>query len=241
MALAILWSATVAAQAQVGDDDTTAIDDQPHITMLGSASFEVVPDIAEISLGVTTERAGASEASEANAKVAQAIVATAKAQGIDPKDIQTQSVTLSQVFDDIHDASGRYTGRKPRGFSASDTIRIRVRALDHAGALAQSLIEKGANRFDGISFSIEHPQPIMDRLLAEAVRDAKRQATIAATALGSSLGPVLLIERPQAARGEPLYASRMKAMPMAAPPPIPVEAGTQTLQTDITVTWALRP
>jgi uncharacterized protein YggE len=181
--VAILFSGA-AGHAQQADDDNNAIDDRPHITIVGTASVQVAPDLAEISLGVTTERPDAVEASAENARIAQAILDAAKAQGVAARDIHTQAVTLTQVFDEIHDANGHVTGRKPRGFSAENTIAIRVRALDKAGALAQSLIGKGATQFNGISFSVDHPEAVRDRLLGDAVRDAKRKAGIAAEALG---------------------------------------------------------
>jgi uncharacterized protein YggE len=235
--------ASSAARAQDDEGGTTALDDTPHITITGTASTEVVPDIAEISLGVSTERPRAADAANETARIAHDIVEAAKAQGVESRDIRTQSVTLTQVFDTVTDSNGRYTGRKPRGFSASNIIVLRVRALDKAGALAQSLIDKGATQFNGISFSVEHPERVMDTLLASAVRDAKRQAEIAVGAAGVKLGRVLLIERPEAKGGGPVFRSRAVPMAMAAPAaaPMPVEAGTQTLSNEMTVTWAVEP
>jgi uncharacterized protein len=228
------------AAAQQGDDDTNAIDDTPHLTIIGTAHSEVVPDLAQISLGVTTERPSAVDASAETARIATAIVDAAKAQGVEARDMQTQAILLNQVYDDLHDNNGHYIGRRPRGFSASVTVAIRTRALDKAGALAQSLIEKGATSFNGIGFSVEHPEPIQDRLLAEAVRDARHKAELSVGALGIKLGRVLLIEKPQAPGGAPFATySRMTAMPAPASPAIPVQAGTQTMEADTAVTWAL--
>lgn len=238
---AILFAA-VPAFAQDDEAGATALDDIPHITIIGTASVEVVPDIAEISLGVSTEKPRAVDAANETARIAHDIVEAAKAQGVESRDIRTQSVTLAQTFDNVNDSNGHYTGRKPRGFSASNVIVLRVRALDKAGALAQSLIDKGATQFNGISFAVEHPERVMDTLLASAVRDAKRQAEIVAEAAGVKLGRVLLIEKPEAKDG---VVMRSKAMSMALPPPsaasMPVEAGTETLRNDMQVTWAVEP
>jgi uncharacterized protein YggE len=232
-----------AAHAQDDDSGGTALDDIPHITITGEASTEEVPDIAEISLGVSTEKPRAVDAANETARIAHDLVEAAKAQGVESRDIRTQSVTLVQTFDNVNDANGHYIGRKPRGFSASNVIVLRVRALDKAGALAQSLIDKGATQLNGISFSVEHPERVMDTLLASAVRNAKRQAEIAAGAAGVKLGRVLLIERPEAKTGGPLVrtAAPHLAMTGAAAASMPVEAGTQTLRTEMAVTWAVEP
>ena len=238
VALVVPALTAIPARAQDGDD-SNAIDDTPHITIVGTARAEVAPNLATITLGIVTSLPTARAASEANAKAAQAVIAAAKAQGIGSADIATQSVTLTQTFDEQHDEAGRFTGRKPSGYEATNTLAVRVRDLAKVGALAQSLIESGANRFDGIGFSVEHPEPVLDRLAADAVRNARRQAQLAADAAGVKLGRVLLIEHPGIDRpAQPvLYAARMKT----AAPAIPVEAGTSELEASMEVTWAIEP
>ncbi len=238
LALALVVAAGT-ARAQ-DDDDTPSLDDTPRITVGGSATTEVAPDLATITLGVTGHAPTAKAAAETNATAAQKIVAEAKAEGIDPADIATRSVTLAQTYEDQQDAHGRVTGRTPSGFDASDTIAIRVRDLAKAGPLAQALIDKGANAFDGIAFSVEHPQPILDRLAGEAVANAKRQAATMAQAAGVKLGRVLVIERTSAAPPFGAHAFAPMAMTrVAAPAPMPVEAGRQALTADVTVSWAI--
>ena len=239
LSLAFLVATTAGGRAQ-DDDDTTAIDDTPHITLVDTATRDVAPDLAVITLGVSSRKPTAKAAADATAASAQGLVDAAKAQGVAGADIQTQSVTLAQAFEDEHDAQGRTSGRKPAGFDASNTIAIRVRDLGKAGVLAQSLIDAGATSFDGIVFTIEHPQQILDALAAEAVANARRQAQMVAQAAGVKLGRVLLIERPGLApRPAPMLASPMARMATAAPKAMPVEAGTQGLGAEMEVTWAI--
>ncbi len=94
----------------------------PSITTNGVASTEVVPDIATISLGVDTERPKAADAARDNALAAQAIVGEIKAQGIEARDIKTLSVTLSPVYDEVHDANGYVTKRTLRGYIAQQFL-----------------------------------------------------------------------------------------------------------------------
>ena len=235
--LAMLFALAAPVMAQDSpDDETNAIDDTPHITIVGTAHAEVTPDLATVTLGVVTEKPSARDAAEANARIAQAVIAAAKAQGVGPADLATQSVALTQTFDDMQDASGRFTGRKPRGFQASVSLVIRLRDLAKAGTFVQALIEAGANRFDGIGFSVEHPEPILERLSAEAVGAARREAQGVADAAGVKLGPVLLIERPTTMSGPAPVFARMK---VAAAPAMPIEAGSGDLTSAMEVTWAI--
>ncbi len=240
LALALVVAAAGVARAQ-DDEDTPSLDDTPRITVAGSATTEVAPDLATITLGVTNHKPTAKAAADATATAAQAIVDEAKAEGVKPADIATQTLTLAQTFEDQQDAHGHFIGRKATGFDASNTVAIRIRDLAKAGTLAQALIDKGANTFDGIAFSIEHPQPILDKLAGEAVANAKRQAEIMAQAAGVKLGHVLVIERAGAA---PPFRARAYAAPMAmarvaAPASMPVEAGSQALSAEVSVSWAI--
>src|ERR1700736_1472535 len=83
----------------------------PSISTNGAASTEVVPDIATISLGVDTEMPNAADAVRDNARAAEAIVGEIKAQGIEAKDIQTLSVTLSPDYDEVTDVNDRVNKR----------------------------------------------------------------------------------------------------------------------------------
>ncbi len=233
LAVLLLLSSPALAQQ---DDDLNAIDDTPHFTMVGRASEQVRPDLATISVNVKAERPTPVEASAEAARVAAAVIAAAKAQGVEARDIQTGAATLAPVFDEIRDGSGHVTGQRPRGFSAGGTITVKVRALDKAGAIAQGLVEGGASELRGIDFSLENSAPVEDRLVADAVRDAQRKAGLATAALGVKLGRVLLVERPEAPAGG--TGPRVRRM---AAPAIPAEPGTRTLSREMEVTWSLEP
>ena len=211
----------------------------PSITTNGIASTEVVPDIATISLAVDTERPNAADAARDNARAAQAIVGEIKAQGIEAKDIKTLSVTLSPVYDEVRDANGNVTKRTLRGYAAHNSVSVRVRDIEKAGVLAGHLLDKGANRFDGIAFDYTQKEAKYDALRGDAVRDALRKANSYVSGLGLKLGRVLEIVTqapyPVAAGMSPkmLAASNREA---AA---VPIEPGSEVLRIEVQVTWEL--
>ena len=203
------------AHAQV----LTSKDTVPTVLTRGVASVEVVPDIAIISLGVDTERPKAADAARANARAAQAIVGEIKAQGIEAKDIKTLSVTLSPVYDEVQvevqNPNGNVVQRGPgdraviaigparqatkkelRGYIAHNSVSVRIRDIAKAGVLAGQLLDKGANRFEGIAFDYSQKETKYNVLLGDAVRDALRRANSYANGLGLKLGRVLEIAAP---------------------------------------------
>jgi uncharacterized protein YggE len=212
----------------------------PSITTTGTASAEVVPNIATISLGVETERPTAAEAANENARAAQAIIAEIKAQGIDPRDVKTVSVTLSPVYDDTREANGRVTKQTLRGYAARNDLSVRVRQIEKAGALARLWIEKGANSFTGIEYDYDQKEPKYDALRGEAVRDALRKANSYVNGLGVKLGRVLEIAAPSYQGGGAAQAAPLaRAVPHEAAIAIPIEPGVETLRTEVQVTWEL--
>ncbi|WP_026596028.1 SIMPL domain-containing protein [Methyloferula stellata] len=241
LSLACLVMLPIAAHAQ----DVPLRDQLPHITTTGSAHANVMPDLAIISFAVVTERPTASAASSDNAAAAQAVVGEVKAQGIDPKDIRTVSVTLSPVYDESRDASGHLVKRTLRAYSARNGLEVRVHAIDKAGALARQLIEKGANNFGGISFEVEHPEPKLRSLQTEATKDALARAQSYVDALGLKLGRVIEIAPPGEGTPYPAAPRAKFAAAMPAPPEagaaaaIPIEPGFETLATSVSVTWEL--
>jgi uncharacterized protein YggE len=209
----------------------------PSITTTGSASVEVEPNIATITLGVVTERPTAAEAASENARAAQALTSEIKAKGIDAKDVRTLAVTLSPVYDETLDANGRLIKRKLRGYSARNDLSIRVRQIASAGALARQLIDKGANSFDGVAFDYEPKEDKYDVLRTAAVRDALRKATSYVGGLGLKLGRVLEISSPSphAFASAPMAKSVQGDSAIA----IPIEPGVEILRTDVQVSWEL--
>ena len=211
------------------------VDSVPHITVVGQAHVEVVPDLVTLSLAVVTERPKAAAAATANAEAAQTVIDTVKAEGIGSKDIQTSEVSLTPVYDSVSDAEGRGTGQKLRGYQARNAVTIRVQAISRAGALAARLIDVGANEFQGISYSTSHEDEIYAQLNDAAMRDALRRAKAYLPAAGVGLGRVLEIT-PSDQGG---IAPRVFAKAMAPMADVPVEPGTLSYDSEVRVTWQL--
>ncbi len=233
-------SVSFTADAQTHPATCALQDVVPSVTTTGTASVEVVPDVATIRLGVVTERPKAADAARENAAAAQAVVAEIKAQGVDAKDLETRSVALTPVYDETRDGDGRATKRVLRGYSARNELAVRVRQIGKVGDLVARWIDKGANRLEAISFDVEQKDVKVEALRVEAVRDALRKAQSYVSGLGIRLGRVLSIAPPSSgyAPAPPSVALARAAAP-DGPVAVPVEPGVQTLRTEVEVTWEL--
>ncbi len=217
----------------------------PHITTSGHASADVVPDEAIISLGVKSENASASIASDEMARTASALVAELKAQSVEPKDIKTTGTQLTVVYDDERDQVGRLTRHSPHGYEAKESFDIRVRDATKAGKLAQAMIQKGANIFTGIRFIYSKEREKQRELQSAAMRDALVEAQSFTDPLGLKLGRVIQIgEDPGSGSGNEADLPSRRSPPAVAGKTvstmaIPVEPGVETIAASISVTWEL--
>lgn len=238
----------LAAFAAVAASSATRVDAQefptlkdalPSITTTGEARVDVVPNIAIIALGVETERPNAADAASENAKATQAVVNDVKAQGIDPRDIRTLGLTLMPVYDETTDPNGRVAKKTLRGYQARNDLRIKIRQIEKAGALAQQWIQKGANSFGGVEFDYDQKDAKYDALRGDAVRDALRKATSFTNGLGIRLGRVIEIAAPGGSPRPFAEAPMMARAARSDAVAIPLDPGVQTLRVEVQVSWEL--
>lgn len=215
-ALALPFSAPVFAEALV--------------IVTGEATVEATPDMATISLGVTTEGQTAAEAMAANSKALQAVIERLQAAGIEDRDLQTSNLSLNPNW------VGYDSGSTPKiaGYVASNMLNVRVRALDGLGAVLDASIADGANTLNGISFELAQPRPAQDEARKAAVADARARATLLVEAAGGKLGKIVSITE-NSGYGSPMPMFKSDA----AAAPVPVASGQIGLTASVTVSFEI--
>jgi uncharacterized protein YggE len=97
-----------------------------------------------------------------------------------------------------------------------------------------------SNRVSGIAFELSDPEGAYHEALQEAIERARREAEVAAGALGEALGPPIQVSTGGFSVPRPEYGYRMAAAgpqpEMAAPP---VEAGELEVQASVSITYRL--
>ncbi len=201
------------------------------ITVTGEGTVQVTPDMATISLGVTTDGASAAEAMAANSKALQAVIDRLKSAGIEDRDLQTSNLSLNPNW------VGYEAGQTPKiaGYVASNMLSVRVRALDTLGTVLDASITDGANTLNGITFDLAAPRPAQDEARKAAVADAKARAELLTTAAGVKLGKITAISE-SAGYGAPMPMFRDEAKAAA---PVPVASGQIGMTASVTVTYEI--
>ena len=204
--------------------------DTALITVTGEASVVVQPDIATLSLGVTTQGTTATEAMAANTAALTVVLERLRAAGITERDLQTSNLSLNPNW------VGYDTGApKISGYTASNQLTVRVRALATLGAVLDAAITDGANTLNGLTFELSNPRPKMDEARRAAVADATARATLLVEAAGAKLGRVQSIsEGGGFMNPTPMYRQEV------ASAPVPVAAGEIGVNATVTMVFEIK-
>lgn len=206
----------------------------PTLAANGTGEIHVVPDIAIVTLGVTSRGGTASEALAANSTALAAAIGELKGAGIAEKDIGTSGLSVSPVYDNRPDRPGADTTPPPIvGYEVSNSVTATIRDIAASGAILDKVVTAGANRISGISFDIADRQAATDAALKAAVADARRKGALLADAAGVRLGRMLTITANENGGFQPVFAR----MEMKAAAPVPVMPGEQTVSATASIVW----
>ncbi len=204
----------------------------PTLTVTGQGEVFAAPDMATITLGVTTTATEARAAMDETNAAAARIIAALKAAGVERRDIQTRNLELRPDWSDPD--PGRDDAPRIDGFVASNTLSIRVRRMDALGSVLDTVLDQGANTFQGLGFGLQDPQGHADQARREAVAEAMRKARLYADAAGLTLGPVLSLSEAGGGAPAPMFMeAARKAGDMA------IESGEISITESVTMVFAV--
>jgi uncharacterized protein YggE len=212
------------AIAQSGD----AVPARRHITVVGHGEAEGRPDTASVQIGVTTEAATAQEALAQNNAQAQAIHASLKELGIEPKDIRTSNFSIFPLYDK--------EGHKVTDYRVSNTVTVTIHNLDQAGMVLDQVVQVGANRINGISFRVSDLAALQEQTRASAMQNAQAKAAQLAQAADAALGEVLVITE-NVGNQPPVPLMTETAGKGGG---VPIEPGQQQISVAVQVTYGLK-
>jgi uncharacterized protein YggE len=157
------------------------------ISVSGSGTANLAPDIAYIYLGVHTEMLTASEAVAENNAQTQRMIQALTDFGIDAGDIRTTNFSIWPM-DKYDPMTGAPTGEKV--YSVDNTVYVTIRDLAKLGDLLDTVVAAGANTVNSIQFDVADKSEALKQARADAVKNAGVQAQELADAAGVKLGEI---------------------------------------------------
>lgn len=229
--------AMMVISAVTGAMETTAMaadrDTLRSVTVSASGSVAADPDAARVQSGVMTEAETARAALDANSAASKTLIDGLKALGIAAKDIETTQFSINPHYE--HRPDG--TQARLVGYQVHNQVQVMVRDLKMLGELLDRMVSLGANQMHGLSFEVTTAETLRDAARQEAMKNALRRAKLYAEAAGASVGEVIAISEET---GHVIPEAGLKVGRAMAMDAVPVEAGQQSLEARVTVTWALK-
>jgi hypothetical protein len=149
-----------------------------EITVNGSGTVWLAPDVAIVSAGVDSNSASAADALAENNRSYERIVASLARIGIARTDIALRQYGVT------YNAPPPVLPANPSGerygYTVSRSFSVRVRDIAKAGEVTDACIGAGATAINGVGFEIADAQPARERAIAAAVADARKNAELLA-------------------------------------------------------------
>ncbi len=204
------------------------------LSVSAEGKVERTPDVADLSAGVVTTAATATEAMRLNATKMTAVVASLKRSGLADRDIQTSGLNLQPQYRYVQNEEPKLIG-----YQANNSVNIRVRDLKNMGRSIDALVASGANQINGPTFRVDEPDAAIDAARTEAVAKAKQRAELYARASGVRIKRILSIsEGGTVSPPYPMPMVRAQVM-MKEQADTPVAAGEVSLTVSVNMVFEI--
>jgi uncharacterized protein YggE len=207
------------------------------VWVTGEGSVSVVPDVAILSLGVEAQTATVAEAQGLAAAAMMRVMAELDNFGIADKDIRTQRFSISPIR--------QWSEAERReilvGYRVTNTVSVKVRNIDDAGALIDAAAAAGGDyiRINSISFTVDDTTPYREEVRELAVADAEAKAKQLADLAGVRLGqPTYISEGGGFAPAAPEFFISAP-LPAAAPAPTSISPGETEIRLSIQMAYSI--
>lgn len=227
---AISLIAVPAAAADTGTPGTLSVD--------GSGSVMVTPDVASLSVSVNRSATTSSSALSAANRTADAIVGAVRALGVPASGIQTNYVNVSGGTVLVGPRKHR---RRVRRFTANESLTITSTA-SIVGQVIDAATHAGASNVNGPDFSFSNPNAGAVAATDAAIADARQLADAAAAALGYTVTGVESVNlNPQSSVVEPVASAPGSSSSSSSGTPTNVHPGTEEVDATVAVVFTIAP
>ena len=233
--LALCGAAAAAARAA----DAAPAAPLSSIRVSGEARVSARPDRVQIDLGVQTVAAQSQQAAAANARTLDAVLAAVRTAAGPTGQLRTVSYSLSPNYQYRPNAEPTITG-----YTAQNVVEVTLDDLARMGDVIDAATRAGANRVQGIQYTLRDQDAMRAEALRQAAQRAHAEAEVLAGALNLRILRVLTVD--ESSPGiVPLRAhvamARAAVAGAAAEAPTPVEAGTLDVSAEVVLVVEVGP
>ena len=173
------------SQALAQTEQTPFPSREKTISVSGTATASIKPDLLNVQFGVEVQMPTAKEALDANSEMMNKVVDAIKGVGITESEISTAQFNIYPVYESYQEKITGIYKQKLTGYSVSNIIKVKTAKLDLVSNIIDAAVGEGVNRVDSVFFSLspDKQKNLSDDLLSEAIENARERADNALTPL----------------------------------------------------------
>ena len=201
------------------------------ITVSGTGSVSVKPDMVSMKFIVRTTGWNCPQAAERNAINTTNTINAIKEAGVPESDISTYDYSITQ--DNSHNYAGEYTVR--------NTIAVLIRNVDLTGKVIDAAVKNntGANGITSFEYLVSDKATALREARTLAIKNAQDAASLLAGASGCKVNSVLEIREDYTSAGRGNDMLYKAASMTNGTTPTPITEGNVTITSNVTVKYEL--
>jgi len=206
------------------------------ITIDAEGEITARPDIANVTMGVTSEGASVAEAQEENTQIMNKLISNIKTLGINEEDITTTNYNVFPKY-----KYSEEEGQNIDGYQVSQNISIKIRNLDNAKSVIAFAGELGVTNVSGLSFTLDDREIYINQAREKALIKVKEKASALANNLGVNIISIASYSEYESGQPGPypLRAYSEFDTGLGGAPP-EIEEGTTDIKMNVSVTFEIR-
>lgn len=222
------------AQNSFADEKQTSV-----ISLTGTGSVSIPPDMAIVSFGVVKEATTARAALDENNKAMTSILKAMEENGIKKKDLQTSGFNIQpKYFYPKRKSNGEQPAPKITGYRVSNNLTIRIREIEKAGEILDLSVTLGINSGGNIQFTNSDTTAVLKEARIKAVKDALEKARTLAQAAGVELGNILNISE-NSSRPRPIAIAQARSLSVQEDASVPIASGENSYRVTVQMSWEI--
>jgi hypothetical protein len=214
------------------------------ISVSGHGESFATPNIATVTFSVEKTAKTVADAQNQVTTIMNDVLMALKTADIAEKDIKTTSYDISPKYDyqsSVCTATSCPPSRQTlSGYTVSDSVQVKIRAIDTAGDIIGILGQKNVTNLSGLTLTVEDDSVVKTEARNKAIVQAKQQAESIAKGLGVRL--VRITSFSESGFAQPIYYSTKDAMMSSGTgvptPSIPV--GQNKASSDVSITYEIQ-
>lgn len=186
--------------------------DQPTISVVGTAEIMVEPDEVSISLDITKLNKDLDIARSEAESAREKVFAATRSFNIKPEDVKTNQISVEMKYQSVRDPKNRIFDddgdeigiRTFIGYQVEISVNIRLKEIKRFNEFFAELLKSGVSEVDSVSFESSKSIEYVQQARIKAMKAAYDKASAMAGAIGQTIGKAISIT--EGSRGSNAYS-----------------------------------